>query len=210
VIRGRIGVAIDQVTKEVAESIGLGKPVGAMVRSVESGGPAEKAGIEAGDIITKVDGRAVEKFGDLPRMVGMAKPGAKITLQVFRRGAYRDVSVSVVEYESVERAASGGGGRESTKPQPGVGALGLGVVDLSDAQRRELKIKGGVRVESVDGAAARAGVREGDVLLSVDNTEVTNAKQFDALMAKLDKSRPVTLLVRRGDSVNFLIVRPMR
>jgi serine protease Do len=120
------------------------------------------------------------------------------------------VSVSVVEYESVERAASGGGGRESTKPQPGVGALGLGVVDLSDAQRRELKIKGGVRVESVDGAAARAGIREGDVLLSVDNTEVTNAKQFDALMAKLDKSRPVTLLVRRGDSVNFLIVRPMR
>jgi serine protease Do len=210
VIRGRIGVAIDQVTKEVAESIGLGKPVGAMVRSVESGGPAEKAGIEAGDIVTKVDGRAVEKFGDLPRMVGMAKPGAKITLQVFRRGAYRDVSVSVVEYESVERAASSGGGRESPKPQPGVGALGIGVVELTDAQRRELKIKGGVRVESVDGAAAKAGVREGDVLLSVDNTEVTGAKQFDALMAKLDKSRPVTLLVRRGDSVNFLIVRPMR
>ena len=207
VVRGRIGVAIDQVTKEVAESIGLGKPVGAMVRSVEAGGPADKAGIEAGDIITKVDGRAVEKFGDLPRMVGMAKPGATVALQVFRRGAYRDLSVSVIEFESVERAASAGA-REPTKPQAGVGALGLGVIDLTDAQRRELKIKGGVRVENVEGAAAKAGVREGDVLLSLDNTEVSSAKQFEALVAKLDKSKAVTVLVRRGDTVNFLIVRP--
>ncbi|MDE2296549.1 MAG: Do family serine endopeptidase, partial [Burkholderiales bacterium] len=104
VIRGRIGVAIDQVSKEVAESIGLGKPVGAMVRSVEPAGPADKAGIEAGDIVTKVDGRPVEKFGDLPRMVGAIKPGSKVVLQVFRRGAYRDVSVTVVEFEP-ERVA---------------------------------------------------------------------------------------------------------
>jgi serine protease Do len=209
VVRGRIGVAIDQVTKEVAESIGLGKPVGAMVRSVEAGGPAEKAGVEAGDIITKVDGRAVERFSDLPRMVGMTKPGAKVTLQVFRRGAYRDVSVSVIEYESAERAASAAS-REAGKPPATSGTLGLGVADLTDAQRRELKIKGGVRVESVEGAGAKAGVREGDVLLSVDNTEVTSVKQFEALSAKLDKSRAVTVLVRRGDSVNFLIIRPVK
>jgi serine protease Do len=209
VIRGRIGVAIDQVSKEVAESIGLGKPVGAMVRSVESGGPAEKAGVEAGDIITKVDGRTVEKFSDLPRMVGMAKPGAKITLQVFRRGAYRDVSVSVIEYEAAERAASAAS-REPAKPSVGVGALGLSVADLTDAQRRELKVKGGVRVEAVDGAAAKAGVREGDVLLSLDNTEVSSVNQFEALVSKLDKSRAVTLLVRRGDTVNFLILRPTK
>jgi serine protease Do len=209
VVRGRIGVAIDQVTKEVAESIGLGKSIGAMVRSVESGGPADKAGIEAGDIITKVDGRAVEKFGDLPRMVGMTKPGAKVTLQVFRRGAYRDLSVSVVEFEPAERSASAGA-REPAKPQAGVGALGLGVIDLTDAQRREFKVKGGVRVENVDGAAAKAGVREGDILLSLDNTEVTSAKQFDSLVAKLDKAKAVTVLVRRGDTVNFLIIRPAK
>ena len=208
VVRGRIGVAIDQVTKEVAESIGLGKPMGAMVKSVESGGPADKAGVEAGDIITKVDGRAVEKFGDLPRMVGGAKPGAKVVLQVFRRGAYRDVSVAVVEFEP-ERAASAAG-REPAKPQASLGMLGLGVVDLTDVQRRELKIKGGVRVESVEGAAAKAGVREGDVLLSLDNTEISSAKQFEALVAKLDKARAVTVLVRRGDAVNFLIIRPSR
>ena len=209
VIRGRIGVAIDQVTKEVAESIGLGKPVGALVRNVESGGPAEKAGIEAGDIITKVDGRAVEKSSDLPRMVGITKPGTKVTLQLFRRGAYRDVNVTVIEFEPVERAASSSS-RDSAKPAAAPGALGLTVTDLTDAQRRDLKVKNGVRVESAEGAAGRAGVREGDVLLSIDNTEVTSVKQFDALVAKLDKSKAVTVLVRRGDAVNFLIIRPTK
>jgi serine protease Do len=208
VIRGRIGVGIDQVTKEVAESIGLGKPMGAMVRSVEAGGPADKAGVEAGDIITKVDGKPVEKSSDLPRIVGGTKPGAKVQLQVFRRGAYRDVSVTVVEFEP-ERTASSAG-REAAKPQASTGVLGLAVADLTDAQRRELKIKGGVRVESVEGAAAKAGLREGDVLLSLDNTELNSAKQFEALAAKLDKSRAVTVLVRRGEGVNFVIIRPTR
>ncbi len=211
VIRGRIGVAIGPVTKDVAESIGLGKPIGALVSSVEAGGPADKAGVEAGDIITKVDGRTVEKFGDLPRMVGMAKPGAKAVLQVFRRGAYRDISVSVVEFEA-DRVANAGS-RDGAAPKPPVaapGALGLTVADLTDAQRRDAKIKGGVRVEAVEGAAARAGVREGDVLLQVDNTEITSAKQFDAAVAKLDKSKTITMLVKRGETVNFVIVRPPR
>ena len=208
VIRGRIGVAIDQVTKEVAESIGLGKPVGALVRSVESGGPADKAGVEAGDIVVKVDGKTVERFGDLPRMVGSAKPGTKVVLQLFRRGAYRDVAVMVVEFEP-ERTASAGT-RESAKPQASLGTLGLAVVDLTDAQRRDLKIKNGVRVEGVDGPAAKAGLREGDLLLSIDNVEVTSAKQFEGLVAKLDKSRPVSVLVRRGDAVSFLVIRPVR
>ena len=208
VSRGRIGVTIDQVTKEVAESIGLGKPTGALVRSVEAGGPAEKAGVEAGDIVTKVDGRAVEKSADLPRIVSSVKPGSKATLQVFRRGAYRDLSVTVVEFEA-ERTARGNE-REPSKPQPSVGTLGLAVADLTDAQKRELKVKNGVRVESAEGLAARAGVREGDVVLSVDNTEVASAKQFEGLVAKLDRSKAVTLLVRRGDVVNFLIVRPAK
>ena len=209
VVRGRIGVAIGPVTKEVAESIGLGKPIGAMVSNVEAGGPADKAGVEAGDIITKVDGRAVEKFGDLPRMVGMTKPGAKTALQIFRRGAYRDLSVTVVEFEA-ERSASSVPGRDPAKPPAAAGMLGLTVADLGEAQRRELKIKGGVRVEGVEGGAARAGVREGDVLLSIDNAEVGNVKQFEAAVAKLDKARAATVLVRRGDTVNFLIIRPQR
>jgi serine protease Do len=204
VIRGRIGVQIDQVTKEVAESIGLGKPTGALVRSVESGGPAEKAGVEAGDIITKFDGRGIDKAGDLPRMVGGAKPGAKATLQVFRRGSYRDLGVTVAEFEAEQprRIAE----RES-KPPATVGVLGVAVADLSDAQKRELKVKSGVRVESAEGAAARAGLREGDVILSLDNNEIGNAKQFEALVAKLDKTKPVNVLVRRGEWVNYLVIR---
>ena len=208
VIRGRIGVSIDQVTKEVAESIGLGKPMGALVRSVEAGSPADKAGVEAGDIITKFDGRAIEKSGDLPRIVGGVKPGTKSTLQVFRRGAFRDLGVTVVELEPerVRRA-----GAPEVKPaQPVISALGLAVAELTDAQKRDLKLKGGVRVETVEGAAARAGVREGDVILSLDNTEVTGVKQFEGLIVKLDKTRSVTLLVRRGDNVNVLIIKPAR
>ena len=209
VIRGRIGVAIGPVSKEVAESIGLGKPIGALVSNVEAGGPADKAGVEAGDIITKVDGRMVDKSSDLPRMVGVTKPGTKTLLQVFRRGAYRDVSVTVIEFEA-DRVASTASREAAKPPAAAPGMLGLTVAELTEAQRRELKVKGGVRVEAAEGAAARAGVREGDVLLSVDNTEVANVKQFDAAVAKLDKSKAVTMLVRRGETVNFIIVRPVR
>jgi serine protease Do len=208
VIRGRIGVSIDQVTKEVAESIGLGKPTGAMVRSVEIGGPAEKAGIEAGDIVTKVDGRAVEKFSDLPRMVGGTKPGTKVSLQVFRRGSLRDVSVTVVEFEPDRTTKTRGQGDAKSRAPRGI--LGISVLDLTEAQRRDLKLKGGVKVDGVEGPAVKAGLREGDVLLSIDNTEVTTAKQFDLLVSKLEKGQAVTVLVRRGEVVNFLIIRTAR
>ncbi len=208
VIRGRIGVAIDRVSREVAEAIGLGKPAGALVRSVESGGPAEKAGVEAGDIITKVDAKHVESATELPRVIGAIKPGSKATLQVYRRGAYRDLSVVVAERDPEKVASRGAPDRETPKPAPAVGSLGLALSDLTDAQRRELKVKNGVRVDAAEGAAARAGVREGDVILSVDNVEVSGARQFESALAKLDKTKPLTLLVRRGDVANFLIVRP--
>jgi serine protease Do len=206
VIRGRIGVTIAPVTKDVAESIGLGKPVGALVQGVESGGPADKAGIEAGDIITKVDGKSIDKSGDLPRIVGATKPGAKTTLQVFRRGAYRDIAVTVVEFEP-EKPRRVAQAAETQPAQPKT-AIGLAVSDLTEAQRRELKLRGGVRVETAEGAAARAGLREGDVVVTLDNTEVTDAKQFNALVAKADKTRPISVMVRRGEWTNYLVIRP--
>jgi serine protease Do len=208
VIRGRIGVQIDQVTKEVAESIGLGKPQGALVRSIESGGPAEKAGIEAGDIILKFDGKTIDKAGDLPRIVGGTKPGAKSPMQVFRRGQMRDLSVTVAEFEPDKpRRVADNAPREQTNPMT---PIGVAVSDLSEAQKREMKLKAGVLVDSVEGAAARAGLREGDVILSIDNTEVTNARQFGTLLAKVERSKPVSVLARRGESVNYFVIRPAR
>jgi serine protease Do len=181
--------------------------MGALVRSVVPGGPAEKAGVEPGDIITKFEGRVIEKSGDLPRTVGGVKPGTKASMQVFRRGAYRDLTVTVAEVEpEVARRTT----EREVKPQATVETLGIAVADLTDAQKRELKVKNGVRVETAEGAAARAGLREGDVILSIDNVEITSAKQFESVATKLDKSRSVTALVRRGENVNFLIIKPAR
>jgi serine protease Do len=209
VVRGKIGVTIAPVTKDVAESIGLGKPMGALVQGVESGGPAEKAGIEAGDIIVKVNGKPVEKSGDLPRIIGNTDPGAKAALQLFRRGATRDVQVTVAELEA-ERPTRRAQAEPGASAPPGKSALGLTVAELTEAQKRELKIKNGVRVESAEGAAARAGVRDGDVVLAIDNTEVTDVKQFLAIAAKVEKSRAVSLMVKRGEFVNYLVIRPAR
>jgi serine protease Do len=206
VVRGRIGVQIAPVTKEVAESIGLGKPIGALVQGVEAGGPAEKAGIEPGDIITKVEGRTVERSGELPRVIGGTKPGTRTTLQVFRRGDYRDLSVTVAEIEpdKPRRTAQAESAPRASSTTP----IGLSVSDLSDAQRRELKVRGGVRVEAVEGVAARAGLREGDVILTLDNTEITSARQFTTLVEKTDRAKPMSVLVRRGDQSNYVVIRP--
>ena len=207
VIRGRIGVQIAPVNKEVAEAIGLGKAGGALVQSAEAGGPADKAGVEAGDIITKVDGKAVEKAGDLPRMIGNTKPGTRITLQVYRRGTAKDLAVTVAEFEP-DRPARRVSESASAPAQKSV--LGLVVADLSEAQKRELRVRGGVRVEAAEGAAARAGLREGDLILSLENTEIVDARQFNQLAQKLDKAKALSVLVRRGDTANYLVIKPPR
>ncbi|HPP82893.1 MAG TPA: DegQ family serine endoprotease [Rubrivivax sp.] len=207
VIRGRIGVTIAPVTKEVAEAIGLGQPRGALVQNVEKDGPADKAGIEAGDIIVKVDGKQVDKSGDLPRIVGGTKPGARSTLQVFRRGSTKDFTVTVAEFEP-DRPARRASAEPGSAPQAARSALGVTVSDLTEAQKRELGVRGGVRVDAVEGAAARAGLREGDVILSVGNTEIADAKQFTAVASKIDKARAVSVLVRRGEWVNYLVIPP--
>jgi serine protease Do len=204
ITRGRIGVAIAPVSKEVAESLGLGKPVGALVQSVNTGMPAEKAGIEAGDIITKVEGKTVEHSSDLPRLIGVIKPGSKATLQIFHGGKYKEVAVTVIVFEADKadqavEAASAAGAKS---------LLGLKLSDLSDAQKAELHIKGGVKVESAEGAGARAGLREGDIILRVAGAEVTSVKEFTAAVGKLDKSKSINLLVRRGDSATYLLIKP--
>lgn len=207
VTRGRIGVQIDQVTKEVAESIGLGKAQGALIRGVEEGSPAEKAGVEAGDIITRFDGKAIDKASDLPRLVGNTKPGSRVSLTVFRRGASKDLSITVAEVQPDKTMAQKG---PEERKGNAAASLGLVVSDLTEAQKRELRVRGGVRIDTVADPAARAGLREGDVILAIANTEVLGARDFETVMARVDKSRPVSLLIRRGDVAQYVLIRSLR
>jgi serine protease Do len=213
VSRGRIGVQIDQVTKDVAEAIGLGKAQGALVRGVEAGSPGEKAGVEPGDVITKFDGKTIDKPSDLPRLVGNTKPGTKSTLTVFRRGNSRDLSVTIAEVEP-DKPAKRASDRDEPAPKPSASAaaklLGLAVSDLNDAQKKELKLKGGVKVDTASDAAARAGLREGDIILAVANVEVANTREFESAIAKADKSKALSVLFRRGDWAQYALIRPAR
>jgi len=204
VTRGRIGVVIQQVSRELADGFGLPKPVGALVNSVEKGGPADKAGIEAGDVILKFDGKAVNSSEDLPRIVGGTKPGNKVAVQVWRNKGIRDLQVVVAELvdERTSRTARTG------KPQPPAAAqYGMGVTELTDAQRKELKVEGGVFVDNVQGAAARAGLRRGDVILAVNNQDVKSVEQFRQLIGSFDKGRIIALLVRRGGNSLYIPLR---
>jgi serine protease Do len=208
VTRGRIGVQIEPVTKEIAESIGLGKAQGALVNRIEPGAPADKAGLEAGDVITKFDGKPIEKSADLPRLVGNTKPGTKSNLSVYRRGAYKDLSIVVAELEPEKPVKQVAESEERAKSAATVQGLGLLVVDLTEAQKSELKIKGGVRIESVQETAQRSGLREGDVILAIGNVEIANAKDYSAVIAKLDKAKPVSVLFRRGELTRFVLIKP--
>jgi serine protease Do len=211
VVRGYLGVLPDDITKEIAEAIGLGKPQGAVIRQVVAGSPAEKAGVEGGDVVTKVDGKTVDKAADLRRLVANVKPGAKTTLTVFRRGTTKEIVVTIGEDERSKKPGSESA-ESSKEPAPATGpsaALGLKVSDLTDAQRKDLKLKSGVKVDAATGAAARAGLREGDFILSVDNVEVTSVKVLQAQLAKADKTKPMNLVVRRDDVTSFVLLKPV-
>jgi serine protease Do len=209
VTRGRIGVQIQEVNRETADAFGLAKVGGALVNSVEKGGPADKAGIEAGDIITKVDGRTVNTSSELPRIITQVRPGTKITLQLWRKGANKDVTVTVAELKEdeaprpVRRAAPS---KEKAKPN----RMGLVLSDLTDEQKKELEIKNGVVVEDIRGTA-RGDIQPGDVILAVISRgatiEAKSADQINALIAKLEKGTSVTFQLRRGQQQFFSTVR---
>ena len=205
--RGRIGVALGEMTKEAAESLGLGKPRGAYVRNVEPGGPAASGGIESGDVILSFNGREINKSTDLPRVVGDTKPGSTATVQVWRKGGTRDLTVTVADTESTQTA--------SKKPDApsananSVSIFGVAVVDLSDAKKKDLNIKGGVEITGLgDGPLAKSGVRPGDVIIRIADADVTGVKQFETLVKGLDANKAVPVFIRRSDSTLIIPVRP--
>ncbi|MGX7004006.1 DegQ family serine endoprotease [Caballeronia sp. KNU42] len=207
VTRGRIAVAIGEVTKEVADSLGLPKAQGALVSSVEAGGPADKAGIQPGDIILKYNGHDVSTATDLPRMVGDTKPGTKSTITVWRKGQSRDLPITIAEMQPDKVAKT-----EAKKTQPpkasASNTLGIAVSDIPADQKKALKLTNGVMVDAVEGPAARAGFQKGDIILRIGDTDITSAKQFDAVAQNVDPSKMVAVLVRRGDNTQFVPLRP--
>jgi serine protease Do len=208
--RGRIGVVIQEVSKELADSFGLGKPSGALVNGVEKGGPAEKAGVETGDIILRFDGKQVAASADLPRIVGGTKPGSKVPMQVWRKGQTRDVSVTVGEIPDDRIAAARGAKPGAPKAEIAANRLGLVVSDLGEDKRRDMRLQGGVFVDEVR-TAPRADIRQGDVIVSLTakgaTTELKSAKQFNDLLSSLDKGTTMTLQIRRGEANIFATIR---
>ena len=204
VVRGYLGVERIDVTKDVAEGLGLPKAQGALIQRVMPGSPAEKAGVEVGDVIQKVNGTVIEKAVDLNRLVGDIKPGGKATVTVWRKGGAKDIVVTVAEADA-EKAPQKTG---KQKAEPAANVFGLYVSDLSEAQKRESHISGGVVLENVDGGAARAGLQAGDIITRIFNTDIKDAKEFAAVMAKVDAKKPVLVLVKRGEVTKFVAVRP--
>ncbi|MEX8501998.1 MAG: Do family serine endopeptidase [Leptothrix ochracea] len=209
VVRGRIGVQIGEVSTDVAETLGLPKGTGgALVRSVEIGSPADKAGIEAGDIVMRFGDKPVEKWNDLPRLVGNTAPGTSAQVQVLRRGKTHDLKLHVAEMDAEDQA-------QPTPDQPTPAgetgaiakALGLSLSNLNEAQRKELKLRGGVRITQAQGAAARAGLREDDILLSVADVEVRDTAQLETLLSKVDRRKPLQVLYRRGVWAQYAVIR---
>ncbi|MDO4682549.1 MAG: DegQ family serine endoprotease [Lautropia sp.] len=210
VVRGRIGVAITEVTKEIAEPLGLEKPMGAQVSSVEQGGPAGKGGVEPGDIILKFDGKPVERSSDLPRLVGNTQPGTKVDIEVWRQGQAERLSVVVGEIPS-EQVRTAQGDPQEKGATAKANWLGIVAADLTAEQRREQGVqKGGVMIGSLEpgGIAAQAGLRQGDVLLQLNSRHITSASQFEGLVAKLDRKRTMVLLVKRGADASYVPIRP--
>ena len=205
--RGRIGVALGEMTKEIAESLGLGKPRGAFVRNVEPGGPAAAGGIESGDVILSFNGRDIGKSTDLPRAVGETKPGTSANVQVWRKGSTKDLMVSVVDTEAgqaaVKKSDNSGSSGGNTN------SLGVAVSEPSDSKKKELNIRGGVEVTGLgDGPLARSGVRPGDVIIRIADADITGVKQFEGLVKGLDANKSVPVFVRRADSTLIIPVKP--
>lgn len=208
--RGRIGVVIQEVTKDLAESFGMGKPEGALVSSIEPSGPAEKAGVEPGDVIVRFDGKPVSQSSDLPRLVGGTRAGSTVKMQVWRKGALRELTVTVGEMPD-EIQASRSARRGKAAPQ--ANRLGLVLSELGAEQRKQLKVEGGLLVDDVSGAGGRTELRPGDVILATmvrgQQTDMKTVDQFNAVLSKLERNAALTLLVRRGEMQTYVTVRPV-
>lgn len=209
VTRGRIQIEMEQggITDDLAESFGLPKSPGVMIKSVEKGGPADKAGIQGKDIIRKVNGVAVKNNIDVVRAISTKAPGSKLTLSIWRKGVDKDYTVTVAEAPADVRVANLGDKKADPKPLGTPNRLGLIVKDIGADDKKELKLGQGVIVDDVDGAAERAGIQAGDLILAFNTVDVKTAAQFADLVAKMDAKKPAALLIKRGEESRYVTLR---
>ncbi len=205
--RGRIGVVIQEVSRDLAESFGLPRAAGALVSAVEPGGPAAQGGVQQGDVILRFAGHAVENSTDLPRIVAASRPGAKVEVEVLRGGASRTLTLSVGEWQD----EAGQGPRRAVKPAGQPNRIGLSVVQPTAAQRRERGVEHGLLVERAQGPAARAEIQAGDLLLALVSagrqTPLHKVEDFNRAVDGLKDGQSVTLLIQRGDTQTYVSLR---
>lgn len=210
VSRGRIGVAIAEVSKEVAESLGLPRARGALIRNIEVGAPADKAGLEPGDVILSFGDKPIEKSSDLPRIVGDTKPGTTSSIMVWRKGAQKEFNITVADLEPTPKTAA-----KKAEPEEATStknAFGVAVIDLSEAKKKELSLKAGVEITAMaeDGVLSKAGARVGDVIVRLSDVDIIAAKQFEIAMKAVAKNnKSVAVFIRRGDSTLIIPVKPV-
>lgn len=204
VTRGWLGINIQEITRELADSFGMKNTQGALVAGVEKGSPAEKAGLLAGDVILKFDNKPISTSSDLPRVVAGTKPGKEVGVEVLRKGSMKNLALTVGEMPSEDkeeaRPAKG-----PTKAEPN--KIGLTLRELTPQQKKKLNGKSGLLVVGAEGSAAQSGIRRGDVILAVNNSEVQTLEQFNKQIASAQAGKTVALLVLRGDSTLYIPVK---
>ena len=200
VTRGRLGVGIQPITKELAQSFKLDAPIGAVVVNVEKSGPAQKAGLKVGDVILSYNGKRIEDPNELPRLVAATKPGEKATLEVWRNGKREQLAATVGEFPAETTTAS----REAPAKDSGSN-LGLAVSELPPEGRKALGVDYGLVVEDVRGGpSAASGIQPGDVIVAVGQDQFRSLEEFNKLLAQRKKGERVPLLVRRGESALYV------
>ena len=200
VSRGWLGVVIQEVNKDLAESFGLEKPAGALVAQVLDNGPAAKGGLQVGDVILSMNGQPIVMSADLPHLVGALKAGSKATLEVIRDGKRKNLDLTVGAIpDDAKDIASGAGAEQSSN------RLGVSVADLSEEQKKANDIKGGVIITDVqDGPAALIGLQPGDVITHLNNQAINNGKEFTEIAKALPKNRSVSMRVLRQGRASFI------
>ena len=194
----RLGVAVQEVNQTFADSFKLDKPEGALVSTVEKGSPADKAGLQSGDVIRRVNGQPIVSSGDLPALISLAAPGDSIKLDIWRQGAARELTARLASADDKSAKTA------SLKDTPNQGRLGLALRPLQPDEKQESGIDSGLLIQQASGPAALAGVQAGDVLISINGVAVKNVEQVRTAVAKSDKS--VALLIQRGNSKIFVPV----